>query len=260
MIEQISPAAATFLPGPSPTLPVSAVYDAKAQTMSYNGGNPGQPLTVSIAEPAVVVVTLTTVNGEAAAFASFNFGNAWSDQLTISFVGPTELQITVPQGLAGDYTFTPQINAPVQKPGSITLSVDLPGLVEPPEPPNPQTITAYFDPKTGVLSYDPEEVTIPENQHATILLVSGTPGLTFYGFLPNLVDKDEISAWAPEMTVGVAVSSITINDPNLNGPSPINGTYGFALSYSYTPPANAGLAQSGSTNPDPTIFNEPIIG
>jgi len=259
MIEQISPVAAAFTPGTLPAVPVSAVYDAKAQTMSYNGGNPGQPLKLTITEASQVVVTLTTVNGDAAAFASFNFGDAWSDLLTISFVGPTELQITVPQGLEDDYTFTPQINMPVQKPGSITLSVTIPGDFELPDPPNPVKITAYYDPTTQILSYDPDEVTIPENQHATILLESGTPGLTFYGFLPNLVDKGEMSAWVAEMTVGVAVTSITINDPNLTA-NPINGTYGFALSFNYTPPAGGSPALSATRNPDPTIFNEPIIG
>jgi len=98
---------------------------------------------------------------------------------------------------------------------------------------------------------------VAKDQDGTIILKSATQGLIFKGFLPVLTAKSGLSAWAVTMTVTMAGDTITINDPNATQAGkgqPINGIYGFSLAWDF---------QSGplaTRNPDPTIFNEPIIG
>lgn len=237
-------------------VPVDMVYDAQAQTVTYNGGNPGQPLILPpITEPTEVVVTLSTQNGPSAAFSNFNFDpDQWSDQLILSFNGPTQITVTVPPGLLGPSTFvfTPQLNAPVQKPASVTMPVSTTGNPIRTLPPDPIPIDVTFDPVSGKIDYSPDSVRVAKDQVVTILLTSQTPGLGFYGFLPNLQGSTTMSAWSAKMKVGLTGATVLIANPNLIA-NEINGVYGFSLSYSYH-------GGGGTQNPDPTIYNEPIGG
>lgn len=240
-------------------VPVNMVYDAQAQTVAYNGGNPGQPLILDlITEPTNVVVTLTTTNpgsGGPASFSNFNFDpDQWSDQLVLTFNGPTQITVTVPPGLQGPYTFvfTPQVNAPVQKPASVTMPVATTGDPIRTLPPSPIPIDVTFDPVSGKIGYSPDSVVVAENQAVTIALTSQTPGLSFYGFLPNLQGSKTLSAWAAKMRVALTATTVTVYNPNLIV-NAINGVYGFSLSYNYK-------GGGGTQNPDPTIYNEPIGG
>jgi len=255
MIAELAPAVSSDDAMDLPQLAVEVVYDAKNQTVTYRcGTQSGNPLTLPlVTEPTLVVVTLA---GDPTSFSSFNFDpKAWSNQLVTSFTVDT-LQIAVPPALLGNFKFTPQITGSNDGPGSITLqaaTTGAPPLL--PAPPSPQFINVTFDSsQKNSLAFNPDSVSVPKNQDATIFLTSATPGLTFQGFLPALTAKGELSAWPAAMTVTLTGDTITIHDPSATQAGkgkPIFGTFGFSLAWNF---------KDGSTatrNPDPTIFNEP---
>jgi hypothetical protein len=115
-------------------------------------------------------------------------------------------------------------------------------------------ILATYDSATGNISYSPKQVSVPPSPTPTTITVTiqttnpATFGpATFYGFAIK-------TGWLPQMEIGITQSVITILDPNTEE-FPLPGNFGFVTLVQV--PAGAPAATS---NPDPTIYNEPIGG
>jgi hypothetical protein len=114
------------------------------------------------------------------------------------------------------------------------------------------TILTTFDAATGAVTYSPKSVTIPAAPApATITMTiqtinqpAGGSDATFYGFAIR-------SGWLPVMSVSMNATEIEITDPNTLD-DPIPGNFGFIALVQA--PDGMGVV----SNPDPTIYNEPI--
>lgn len=116
------------------------------------------------------------------------------------------------------------------------------------------SIQVTYDASTGAISYSPKQISVPAVTTDTVIAVTietlnegaGGPA-TFYGFSIR-------SGWLPVMSVSMTNSTISILDPNTVD-NPVPGTFGFVTLVQAPPDA-----PGGDSNPDPTIYNEPIGG
>jgi hypothetical protein len=263
MIEQLSTSvfhAAEMPPSPPPApLSVNVVYDQTAGTITYNDQN---PLTLAVSDVREIVLSIAPGQAGDPAFQSFAISPLqWSDQISVSYLSATQMQLVLPEALTGNFKFTPLLNVSA-KPGTITLQVSAGNPTEAPPDSNPTVyaieVTVDETQKNPIV-YTPSSVSVQPGN--AIVTLTASEGIAFYGFSLNLQGSASLSPWPDAMTVAMTESTITITVPNIEQ-SNIAGTFGF-VSLVALPNGDLPLGEElhAGSNQDPTIINiEPTEG
>ncbi|HZF13077.1 MAG TPA: hypothetical protein VFE33_30165 [Thermoanaerobaculia bacterium] len=112
------------------------------------------------------------------------------------------------------------------------------------------TIVVYYDYTAGTITYSTKEVVVKKNAIARISVELVTLNVGANG--PAWFTGISFSAsWSPTMTLNMTQHQILIENPNITKEA--HGIFGFT-------PLVHPTGMLIRRDPDPTIFNEPIIG